>query len=191
MKLARTCYLTKQCSLFCSMSWLFIRLWVRIGHRNESACSCIWCKAAVASGAKQQIKIDVFHEKRSSAQTGMEQHSNFRWQCAKALKKSLVWFWIDHNQSLQPDWSQIKHNVWKQRWNLKWMNVNLMILIWLWKYCIAQNGELSFSHCQNFIYSYSLLKIKLLPLANLTLSIFGYGYCTAVFAKLSFTLLLY
>ena len=35
--------------------------------------------------------------------------SVFRWQCAKAWKL----FWIDSNQSLLPNWLQMKCNVWK------------------------------------------------------------------------------
>ena len=53
-------------------------------------------------------------EERASAQIRIEQHSNFRWRSKKAWKQCLVWFWIDCNQSLQPNRSPMKCNVWKQ-----------------------------------------------------------------------------
>ena len=43
-------------------------------------------------------------QERESAQIWIEQHSNFRWLRAKGWKWCLVWFWIDNNQNLQPNW---------------------------------------------------------------------------------------
>ena len=47
------------------------------------------------------------------AQIQTEQHSYFRWQHAKSWKWCQAWFWINCNESLQPNWSQMKCNVWK------------------------------------------------------------------------------
>ena len=60
-----------------------------------------------------QMKCDL-SEERASAQIRIEQHSNFRWRSKKPWKQCLVWFWIDCNQSLQPNRSPMKCNVWKQ-----------------------------------------------------------------------------
>ena len=43
-----------------------------------------------------------------NAQIPIEQHSHLRWWCAKARKLSLAWNTFDCNQSLQPQWSQMK-----------------------------------------------------------------------------------
>ena len=57
--------------------------------------------------------MDYLLEKRASAQISIEQHSHFRWWCSKAWKQSLVWFWMDCNQILQPNWQQMKCYFWK------------------------------------------------------------------------------
>ena len=51
-----------------------------------------------------------------------------------AVRKSLekwcqAWFWIDTNQSLQPNWSQMKWDVWKQCSDQRWQN-ELQFSIW-------------------------------------------------------------
>ena len=61
-----------------------------------------------------------------SAQIPIEQHTehrDFRWRSAKAWKRCLALFWINSNQSLQPNQLQMKCYVWKpcsdQRWQDK------------------------------------------------------------------------
>ena len=62
-------------------------------------------------------------KERASAQIQIEQRSDFRWLRSKAWKQCQVWFWIDSNQSLQPNQLQMKCYVWKpcsdQRWHDK------------------------------------------------------------------------
>ena len=59
------------------------------------------------SSAKQQVEIDdLSSEERASAQIRIEQHSYLRWRRAKAWKQCQAWFWIDSNQSLQPNRSK-------------------------------------------------------------------------------------
>ena len=67
----------------------------------------------IESCAKQQVWIDDMSEERASAQIQIEQPSDFRWRLAKAWKRCQEWFWIDHNQSLQPNRWQVKCDIWK------------------------------------------------------------------------------
>ena len=62
----------------------------------------------IESCATQQILVNDLSGIRASAQIQIEQHSDFRWRRAKAWIWRLLWFWIDHNQSLQPNRSQMK-----------------------------------------------------------------------------------
>ena len=67
----------------------------------------------IESCAKQQVCIDDLSEERASAQIQIEQHSDFRWLRAKAWKQCQTWFWINSNQRLQLNQSQMKCDVWK------------------------------------------------------------------------------
>ena len=116
-ELGRSCYLPKQRPLLRSNFRSLIGLWEKIWHRNKK------------SSAKQQIYVDDLCEENASAQIRIEQHSDFRWQSAKAWKRCLSWFWIDHNQSLQPNWSQMKCNVWKPCSDQRWQD-ELRFSIW-------------------------------------------------------------
>ena len=75
-----------------------------------------------------QMKCDL-SEKRASAQIRIEQRSNFRWQRANALKRCLAWFWINFNQSLEPNRSQTKFYVWKPCCDQRWQD-RLRFSIW-------------------------------------------------------------
>ena len=59
-------------------------------------------------------------QERESALIWIEQHIDFRWLHSKAWKWRLAWLLFDSNQSLQPNRSQMKCDVWKpfsdQRW---------------------------------------------------------------------------
>ena len=52
-------------------------------------------------------------KERESAQIWIEQHSDFRWQHAKAWKQCQAWFSIDCSQTFQPNWLQMKRYLWK------------------------------------------------------------------------------
>ena len=83
----------------------------------------------IESYAKQQVCIDDLSEKRASAQIRIEQRSDFRWRRAKAWKRCQAWFWIDCNQSLQPNRSQMKCDVWKPCSDQRWQD-ELRFSIW-------------------------------------------------------------
>ena len=73
-----------------------------------------------------------------------------RWQCAKAWNQchSLPWFWMDHNQSFQPNWLQMTCFVWKPCSDQHWQDK-------FWFICLVNNHLLYYwpnSH-------YSILKI--------------------------------
>ena len=70
-----------------------------------------------------------------------KQQSYFRWRWAKAWKLCLAWFWIDHNQSLQPSWLQmpVKRDVESHvETCIDWTSFDFwfedLIEICLWKY---------------------------------------------------------
>ena len=96
----------------------------------------ILCKAADLS--RQSVRLA---KERASAQIQIQQHSYFRWLRAKAWKRCQVWFWIDSNQSLHPDRSQMKCNLSEERASaqiqieqhsdLRWRRANA------WKWCLA------------------------------------------------------
>ena len=83
----------------------------------------------IESCAKQQVCIDDLSEERASAQIRIEQRSDFRWRRAKAWKRCQAWFWIDCNQSLQPNRSQMKCDVWKPCSDQRWQD-ELRFSIW-------------------------------------------------------------
>ena len=70
--------------------------------------------------------------KRAPAQILIKQHSYSRWQWAKAwgCKQCLAWFWIGCNQTLQPNWLQMKCYVWKRCRDRHWLD-KLLFLIWI------------------------------------------------------------
>ena len=63
-----------------------------------------------------------------------KQHSNFKWQRAKAWKWWLAWFWIDHNQSLQPNWSQMNCYVWKPSSDQHWQESQDKLWFSIWSF---------------------------------------------------------
>ena len=67
-------------------------------HRNEAACS----KLNPVQSTRSKLS-----KKRESAWILIEQHSNFRWRNTEDWKQCLAWFWINHNQNLQPNLLQI------------------------------------------------------------------------------------
>ena len=83
----------------------------------------------IESCAKQQVCIDYLSKERESAQIRIKQRSDFRWQRAKAWKQCQAWFWINSNQSLQPNQSQMKCYVWKPCSDQRWQD-NLRFSIW-------------------------------------------------------------
>ena len=83
----------------------------------------------IESCAKQQVQIDDLSEKGASAQVQIEQCSDLRWRRAKAWNRCLAWFWIDCNQSLQSNRSQIKCYVWKPCSDQRWQD-ELLFSIW-------------------------------------------------------------
>ena len=95
-------------------------------------------KKKLAKTSKTGLKL---HQKLllipSPERTGYRK-SYLAWQ----LRQHWVWmpFLLPCTFKFQPSWQASKQNV----------NLMILNLIWLWKYSIAQNGELSFSHCQNF-----------------------------------------
>ena len=75
--------------------------------------------------------MDDLSEERASAQIRIEQHSDFRWRRAKSWKRCQAWFWIDRNQSLQPNPSQMKCDVWKPCSDQRWQDDSeLRVSIW-------------------------------------------------------------
>ena len=83
----------------------------------------------IESCAKQQVCIDDLSEERASAQIRIKKRSDFRWRRAKAWKRCQAWFWIDCNQSLQPNRSQMKCDVWKPCSDQRWQD-ELRFSIW-------------------------------------------------------------
>ena len=74
------------------------------------------------------MKFNLLQE-RASAQIQIDQHRYFRWRHAKSWKQCLAWFWIDSSQSLQPNWLQMKCDVWKPCSDQRWQD-ELRLLIW-------------------------------------------------------------
>ena len=93
----------------------------------------------IESCAKQQTLVVDLPEERESAQIRIEQHSNFRWRRAKSWKRCQAWFWIDCNQSLQPNRSQMKCNLSEERASAQIRIVQHSDLGWrrakAWKRC--------------------------------------------------------
>ena len=118
MELARSCCRPKQHPLLHSIFLSFIRLWVKIWHRNKTTCSIL--NPVPSSRSKSTGMTCPRKGDCSLSQIWIEQHSYFRWWRAKAWKLCHAWFWINCNQGFQPNWSQIRCDVWKpcrdQRW---------------------------------------------------------------------------
>ena len=76
----------------------------------------ILCKA----GDLNQCQWPVWE--KASAQIQIDQHSYFRWWCAKAWKQCLAWFQNNSNQRLQPNLLQIKCNAWKPFGDQHWQD---------------------------------------------------------------------
>ena len=95
----------------------------------------------IESCAKQQTLVVDLPEERESAQIRIEQHSNFRWRRAKSWKRCQAWFWIDCNQSLQPNRSQMKCDLSEERASAQIRIVQHSDLGWrrakAWKRCQA------------------------------------------------------
>ena len=77
----------------------------------------------------------------------IEQRSYFKWQRAKAWKRCQAWFWmIDCNQSLQPNWLQMKCTVWKPCSDQR--NLTGQALIFYLK-IFEQSAFVTFIYCVN------------------------------------------
>ena len=111
---AGNCCQRKTQLLLRSILWSFIGLWVKIWHRNKTAYS----KSNPVQSSRSKSTSCV----RKGCQLKF-QPSDFRWRSAKSWKWCQAWFWIDCNQSLQPNRSQMKCDVWKpcsdQRWQIE------------------------------------------------------------------------
>ena len=88
--------------------WSVIGLWVKIWHRNKIAC---YESNPVQSSRSKSTTCP----RKGHAQIRIKQHSNFKVWLAKAWKRGLAWFWIDWNQSLQPNWSLMKCDLSEER----------------------------------------------------------------------------
>ena len=109
MELARSCCRPKLHPSLRSIFLSGIGLWVEIWHRNKTACS-VWNPV---QSSRSKSTTCPRKEERTSAQIQIEQHSDFRWRHIKAWKRCQAWFWINLNQSLQPNCSQMKCDVQK------------------------------------------------------------------------------
>ena len=110
---------------------------VKISHRNKTACS----KSNPVQGSRSKSMT-------CPTQIQIEQHSNFRGRRAKAWKWRPAWFWIDCNQSLQPNRSQMKCDLPQERVSaqiridqhsdFRWRRAKAWkrCLAWLWNDCI-------------------------------------------------------
>ena len=104
-----------QCPLLRSIFRSFIGFWVKIWHRNKTACSE---SNPVQSSRSKSTTCPVVgrllrFESNSTVITD---------GCAKAWKRCMAWFWIDSNQTLQPNRSQKKCYVWKQCIDQHWQD---------------------------------------------------------------------
>ena len=124
MEWARSCCQPKQRPWLRSISWSFTGLQVKIRHGNKTGCSK---SNPVQSSISKSTTCP--RKERASAQIRIEQHSDFRWRRAKAWKRCLAWFWIDCNQSLQPNQVQMKCYAWKRCNEQPWQE-KLRFSIW-------------------------------------------------------------
>ena len=104
-----------QCPLLRSIFRSFVGFWVKIWHRNKTACSE---SNPVQSSRSKSTTCPVVgrllrFESNSTVITD---------GCAKAWKRCMAWFWIDSNQTLQPNRSQKKCYVWKQCIDQHWQD---------------------------------------------------------------------
>ena len=118
-----------------SILWSFIGLWVNIGNRNRSKCT--------ETNSMQSSRSTSCASQRKGRLLRLQskQQSYFRWRWAKAWKLCLAWFWIDHNQSLQPSWLHmpVKRDVESHvETSIDWTSFDFwfedLIEICLWKY---------------------------------------------------------
>ena len=100
-----------------------IGLWVKIWHRNKTTCSK-WnpVQSSRSKSTTCPRKGCLLRFESNSTATSDGRH-------AKACKQYLAWFWIDCNQSLQANWSQMKYDVWKQCSD-QWWQDTLLFSIW-------------------------------------------------------------
>ena len=117
---ARSCCLPKQRPLLRSIFLSVIGLWVKIWHRNKTAYS----KSNPVQSSRSKSTSCV----RKGCQLKF-QPSDFRWRSAKSWKWCQAWFWIDCNQSLQPNQLQMKCDVWRPCSDQRWQD-ELWFLIW-------------------------------------------------------------
>ena len=92
---------------------------------------------------RSQTKCDLPQE-RTSAQIRIDQHSDCRWRREKACKRCLAWFWIESNQSLQPNRSQMKCDVWTRcKWPALTERASIFeISIWrFWAICLCRQSS--------------------------------------------------
>ena len=106
----------KPLSTLRSIFWSFIGLWAKIGHGNRFACS--ESRPVQSSRSKSTTRP----RKGRLLRFQSNRHIDYRWWCTKTWKRSLAWFWIDCNQSLQPNQSQMKCYVWKPCRDLHWLD---------------------------------------------------------------------
>ena len=135
----------------------------RVKIRTQEQIRMFW----IESCAKQQILINDLSEKRSSVQIPIKTVSDFRWWCTKARKtwRCLAWFWIDSNQSLQPNRSQMKCYVWKPYKDLDWLDElrfsikrflsNLLLKIVI--YCVKDQTSMTRFQRSAVIFKFSVL----------------------------------
>ena len=107
MELARSCCRPKQCPSLC---WIFlsvIGLWVKIWHRNKTACSKLIplqssrSKSMTCPRKGSLLRLEEVGTAVKGVCSDWNSTAKFRWLHAKAWKQCKGWFWIDCNQSLQ------------------------------------------------------------------------------------------
>ena len=100
MELAKSCCRPKQPPLLRSIFLSFIGLWVKIWHRNKTACSKLnpvqssRSKSTTYPRKGHLLRYELNSTATSDSRT--QKLGNYVCHC-------LAWFWIDCNQSLQPN----------------------------------------------------------------------------------------
>ena len=115
IELGGRCCWPKQRPKLCSIFLSFIGLWVKIWHRNKTTYSKL-------------NPVQTLQSSRSKSMTCLKEENLLRFKlnstetsndCAQKLGndvcRRLVWFWIDCNQSLQPNQWQMKCNLLQER----------------------------------------------------------------------------
>ena len=85
----------------------------------------IWILYKAADWNLQPVPVN-----RASVQIPIKLHSNFRWQCIKAWKLCLAWFW-----------QQMKSKIWKLCRDLHWQD-KLKHSIWIFLQSAFENNHL-------------------------------------------------